>query len=174
MLAALAVTVAVALVHGSRPWALPAGTPRAATAPRTWPLLLHMIETGPRSSAATSAAAAAAAAAARRESECPVDIAVTGINSRRIASSIVVRASPAQVWQILTGELQPVRTFTAPRYPSACLSLLTSALARAVSCPHRLRQSGDPRAKSGRVVAAAAPEWWHPAVPGGSAEDCGF
>jgi len=36
-------------------------------------------------------------------SDVPVAIDVTGINSRGISASIVVDASPAQVWSILTG-----------------------------------------------------------------------
>ena len=35
--------------------------------------------------------------------DVPVDIDVTGMNSRCISASIVVSASPAQVWSILTG-----------------------------------------------------------------------
>ena len=34
--------------------------------------------------------------------EIPVEIGVTGINSRRISASVVVNASPESVWAILT------------------------------------------------------------------------
>ena len=52
--------------------------------------------------------------------EVPVDIAVTGMNSRCISASIVVSASPAQVWSILTGA--PRRPRRSPRARTCTLS----------------------------------------------------
>lgn len=41
--------------------------------------------------------------------DIPVDIAVTGMNSRCISASIVVNASPAQIWSIISGAPAPSR-----------------------------------------------------------------
>ena len=41
--------------------------------------------------------------APRTTDQCKVDIEVTGVNSRGISSSIIVDATPAYVWSILTG-----------------------------------------------------------------------
>ena len=91
----------------------------------------------------------------------PVEIEATAINSRCISASIVISASPAQVWSILTGKRchstgAPLFSLYAQLHRSRFKAhLFIHAYAPSVSSSRarRLRQPRDARAQPRRVVA---------------------